>query len=115
MAGLCGLVIDHDCNEAEAWYMILPEQWGRGLATAAMRELLAAGFESHGLDRIWACVVPVNRASSRVLEKAGLRFESETRGTLPVRGEWQDSIQYGISREEWGAVRRSDDCTASGA
>lgn len=104
LIGLCGLVIDQPREEAEAWYMMLPEARGRGLATSALRQLLASGFGDFGLHRIWACVAPVNAASCRVLEKAGMRREGHSLRNLRIHGEWMDSYLYAILREEWRPV-----------
>jgi [ribosomal protein S5]-alanine N-acetyltransferase len=105
LVGLCGLVVDHGRDEAEAWYMVLPEWWGKGIATAALQALLDVGFADYGVHRIWACVVPANAASARVLVKAGLRFEGHSLSNLRVHGEWQDSYLYAILRGEWTAAR----------
>jgi [ribosomal protein S5]-alanine N-acetyltransferase len=115
LIGLCGLVVDHARDEAEAWYMVLPEWWGQGVATGAMKALLEVGFGDYGVHRIWACVVPANVASSRVLLKAGLRLEGHSRCNLRVHGEWQDSYLYAVVREEWTDAPRPGDCTLPGA
>jgi len=46
---------------------------GLGYATEAARGLVRAGFEQLGVARIFATCDVANRASARVLEKAGLR------------------------------------------
>ena len=68
--GMCGLVVDREREDAEAWYLLAPEWWGKGLALEALRQLLATGFNDLRLHRIWACCVPANRRAVRVLEKA---------------------------------------------
>jgi [ribosomal protein S5]-alanine N-acetyltransferase len=103
MLGLCGLVVDRERDEAEAWYLLDPAVWGRGLAVQALRQLLATGFEDYSLHRIWACAVPANRASPRVMEKAGMRREGHMRQNLRIHGEWQDSLVYAMLAEEWAA------------
>jgi len=42
-----------------------------------------------------------NRASQRVLEKAGFKKEGALRKSMFVRGEWVDTYVYSILREEW--------------
>jgi hypothetical protein len=42
-----------------------------------------------------------NKASQRVLEKAGFRIEGTCRKSSIVRGVWTDSHLYSILREEW--------------
>jgi len=53
-------------------YAIAPDHWGGGYATEATRAIvdLAAGLD--GVYRVWAFCDVDNRASARVLEKAGL-------------------------------------------
>ena len=101
LLGLCGLVIDRRRQDAEAWYLLDPRYWGKGLTTAAVRELLAAGFGALGLHRIYACCVPENPASARVLEKAGMRQEGYSLKSLPIHGAWHDSLLYAMLAEEW--------------
>jgi RimJ/RimL family protein N-acetyltransferase len=55
-------------------YRIAQAFWGRGIATAALRELLAVVTERP----LYATVLPANAGSRRVLEKSGFRLLSET-------------------------------------
>jgi RimJ/RimL family protein N-acetyltransferase len=59
-------------------------QWGRGYATEAVRVVLRFGFEECGLDRVVSIRHVGNVRSKRVMDKLGLRFESET--TVPAHG-----------------------------
>jgi [ribosomal protein S5]-alanine N-acetyltransferase len=63
--------------EIEVAYGLLPEFWGRGLATEFTRVAVAQGFVTLGLEEIVACTLPGNRASRRVMEKAGFTFERD--------------------------------------
>jgi ribosomal-protein-alanine N-acetyltransferase len=101
LVGLCGIAILQGTEEGEIWYLIHPDSWGRGAATSAARELLKFGFTELGLHRIWACCLPENPASARVLEKAGLRREGYCHKNLKIHGEWKDSYLYAILAEEW--------------
>jgi RimJ/RimL family protein N-acetyltransferase len=49
---------------------------GRGLATEAARAVLEHAFGPLKIERVVAVVKPENRASQRVLEKAGLHQTS---------------------------------------
>src|SRR4051812_9824355 len=66
VAGLCGLAILRGAEEGELWYLVAPEQWGRGIATAAARQLLDVAFRELALHRVWATCVPENPGSARV-------------------------------------------------
>jgi [ribosomal protein S5]-alanine N-acetyltransferase len=83
-------------REAEVGYVFHPEYWGRGYATEATVEMLRFGFGELKLHRIYATCDPKNRASARVLEKAGMRYEGHLRDHLIQRGAWRDSLLYAI-------------------
>lgn len=77
--GFCGLKRLPDLDEVDLGYRLLPEYWGRGLATEASAACLEFGFSTLGLDRIIGLVLPENLASIRVLEKVGMRPDGEVR------------------------------------
>ena len=70
--GFCGLVHPGSQAEAEIKYALKRRYWGVGLATEAVRAMLAYGAETHGLTLIIATTAPENRASHRVLLKSGM-------------------------------------------
>jgi RimJ/RimL family protein N-acetyltransferase len=107
LIGLCGLVILKGAHEGEIWYLISPEWWGKGKATEAAQKLLDLGFGELGLHRIWATCLPENPASSRVLEKAGMRKEGFLVKNLEIHGEWKSSFLYAMLGEEWTESHRS--------
>jgi RimJ/RimL family protein N-acetyltransferase len=77
--GYCGLqrVVVEGCDEVELLYALLPAYWGRGLATEMARAVLDIGFQRLGLADIIAYTLTTNRASRRVMEKAGFSYERE--------------------------------------
>ena len=78
--------------------------WGAGIATEAARVVLRFGFEDCGLDRIISSRHVDNRASGRVMEKLGLRFDRRT--VVPAYGQPVDV--FAMTREEYladGATR----------
>ena len=60
----------------DRWWLAR-RSWGRGLATEAARIALRDAFERLRLDRIISIARPANTASTRIMEKLGLTFESE--------------------------------------
>jgi RimJ/RimL family protein N-acetyltransferase len=58
--------------DVEVGYRLLHEAWGQGFATDGARALVDYGFDDLGLDRIIGVTHPGNKASQRVLVKAGL-------------------------------------------
>jgi len=58
--------------DIEVGYRLLPQAWGRGFATEGTRALVDYAFDDLDLDRIIGVTHPGNKASQRVLMKAGL-------------------------------------------
>jgi ribosomal-protein-alanine N-acetyltransferase len=58
-------------GSVEIGYAIAPEWQGRGLATAAVREMLREAYAAPEVSAVIAHTLPERNASVRVLEKAG--------------------------------------------
>jgi RimJ/RimL family protein N-acetyltransferase len=102
LVGLAVLTRDERRPEhGELGYWVAVAYRGRGHATAAARALLAHGFERMRLDTIVARSGNANRASVRVLEKAGFRPV----GVEPAADDNDPVGRYEIHREEWLARR----------
>ena len=99
--GLCGLVLDGTQRQGEAWYLLGPDHWRKGLATAAVKELCTHGFMHLHLHRIWASCLPDNVGSSRVLERNRFRKEGRHIKNLNIRGEWHDSETFALLASDW--------------
>ncbi|HMN39559.1 MAG TPA: GNAT family N-acetyltransferase [Phycisphaerales bacterium] len=106
LVGAIGLQITRAHDRAELGYWFGVPFWGKGYATEASIGMIRYAFGTLNLNRINASHFGSNPASGRVLEKAGLKRE----GCLPKHvkrfGEYQDSVLYGIGRDEWTAARR---------
>ena len=59
----------------EVVYHFAKQYWGKGLATEMASAVIRYGFEEHLFDRIVAIAKPLNVASTRVMEKVGMRYE----------------------------------------
>lgn len=79
-AGFKGKPLDN--GTVELGYGIAPGYQGQGHATEAVRALVAWGLAEPGVRRVFADCLPHNRASARVLEKAGFRPLPPTVGYL---------------------------------
>jgi [ribosomal protein S5]-alanine N-acetyltransferase len=90
----------HGTSTAEIGYAVHPRVWGRGIATAAARELLRMGFDRHGCHRIFGTCDPRNVASAAVLRKIDMRYEGRMRGTAYIRDGWRDSDLYAILADD---------------
>lgn len=76
---------------AEISYYFSADDWGKGFAGEAVKEVARFGFEELGLHRIQALVLPENKASLRVLEKNGFRREGLLK-KYPFGREFHDAV-----------------------
>jgi RimJ/RimL family protein N-acetyltransferase len=97
--GAAGLVVIDPAVGAEILYSLHPDHQGRGHATDAARAVLAYAFETLGLARVPGRTDAPNRASARVLERLGMRFEGERL----VNG--NPHLCYVLAREDWRRAR----------
>lgn len=97
--GASGLVYYDDTPEVEVGYRFLKENWNKGYATEAAFALLQYGFETLKLKKIVSSAHIHNRASTRVMEKIGMRFVDNRfhYGCMQA--------YYEISREDFEAKR----------
>jgi RimJ/RimL family protein N-acetyltransferase len=77
ISGFCGIQPLDDLPDIEIGWWLAPDLWGKGLATEAAECALADGFGRCGLNRIVAIARRENRASTRVMEKLGMRYEKD--------------------------------------
>ena len=98
--GLCGLVLDGAQRQGEAWYLLGPDHWRKGLATAAVKELCTHGFLH--LHRIASGRAAFPIISARPRARAN-RFRKEGRHVknLNIRGEWHDSETFALLASDW--------------
>ena len=99
-------LIDRGAAAAELGYSLARPLWGRGLMTEAATAVVAHGFETLGLVRIYASTDVRNTASWRVMEKLGMQREALMRRHRLIRGEYVDEVFYAILREEWPVAGR---------
>ena len=71
---------------------------GQGIATGAVKEIVEFGFRTYDINRIFAKTFGTNRASQRVLEKAGFQLECRFEKTLFKNGEFLDELIYAVRR-----------------
>ena len=68
-----------ETGETEIGYRLLPQYWGQGLATEGAIAMVKYARDQLKVKRVVGVANPENQASRRVLEKAGLEFESTGR------------------------------------
>jgi [ribosomal protein S5]-alanine N-acetyltransferase len=96
LAGCIGLVPQTDVYKrtAEIGYWIGEPYWGLGIATQSVRLVTQYGFDQLALVRIHAGVFDFNKASQRVLEKAGFELECIAEKSVYKNGFICDEYRY---------------------
>lgn len=93
--GIISLDDHHDGEDIEVSYVLLPEYWGKGYATQALKLVLAYAFKSLNLEKIIAETQTQNTASIKLLERVGMKFEKSLE-----RFDANQSI-YAITRHQY--------------
>jgi len=101
LCGGIGLYLDQEHKRGELGYWIGVPFWGKGYATEAARAVVAFGFETLRLHRIFAHHFAGNKASQRVLERVGMRHEGRSRQHIQKWDRWIDLENYGLLAEEF--------------
>ena len=102
LIGTCGFhLINNHHKRAEIGYELDDTYWGQGYASEALQAILAYGFETLQLIRIAAVVYVENKASQKLLSKAGFQEEGLLRKHMIQNGVAHDTILYSLLKEEW--------------
>ena len=91
---------DQEKNQIEVGFSIERASWGQGCAAEALRVVLEYLTVQEGIARVTAWCASDNVASSRTLEKAGMRFSGVDVGGLEVGGKRYDRLDYIYSDQE---------------
>jgi ribosomal-protein-alanine N-acetyltransferase len=93
--GFCGVGFWGDAPDPEIGWWLARRYWGRGLATEAAVAAMQDAFGRVGLERVISVARPENIASIRIMEKLGLKLESE------FENEGVRLVRYAIGRSEY--------------
>ncbi len=84
---------------AELGYYLAEEYWGRGIMTESVKWICNYVFEKSDIIRIYAEPFAENRASCRVLEKAGFEYEGTLRSNAVKNGVAVDMKMYALIKQ----------------
>ena len=102
LIGTCGFhLINNHHKRAEIGYELDDTYWGQGYALERLQRILNYGFEILQLIRIAAVVYVENKASQKLLIKAGFQEEGLLRKHMIQNGVAHDTILYSLLKEEW--------------
>jgi len=86
-------------------YIGEPNARGRGLGEQALRAVLRAAFEDHGLHRVWLHTFADNARAEALYQKVGFLLEGVEREALWMDGAFVSQRRWSLLAHEWrGAV-----------
>ena len=81
-------------HKAEIGYWLAEKYWGQGVMTQAVKLVTEFGFKKLKLKRIYAYVFSWNKASMKVLEKAGYKLEGILRKDVKKNNKFIDTYLF---------------------
>jgi len=100
IGSVCIVNIDSNDRKAALGFCLARKFWSKGYATEAVAAVLEFMFNDVGLNRIEASHSVNNKASGRVLEKAGLLLEGRAKDYYFCNSGFQDSNLYAITKAQ---------------
>lgn len=95
--------ISTESREWEIGWTVARQEWGKGYASEAAKAVLHFAFTGLKVHRVIAFCHAENAASTRVMEKLGMRREAYLRETRWLNGQWYDELLYAILDKEYAA------------
>ena len=91
---------DQEKSQIEVGFSIERASWGKGYAAEALRAVLEYLTSQEGIARVTAWCASGNIASSRTMEKAGMRLSIIDADGLEVDGQRYDKLVYTYGNQE---------------
>jgi [ribosomal protein S5]-alanine N-acetyltransferase len=106
--GIVSLHLDKISNKAEMGYWIGVPFRNKGIATASVQEVLAFGFNTLKLNKIFATHFTDNISSGKVLINAGMIKEAVLKEHYLKNGLYKDVVQYRLTKHEYHEINDVD-------
>jgi len=90
-------------NPHEIGWRLVPDKWGKGLASEAAHAMATWAFDSLGAPLLVAVCKPDNRDSAKVMARLGMRYRGEETWYDGPHAAWE------IARADWLARRSSNE------
>lgn len=96
--GLIGYNMKDDVyrHSAEIGYWLGEPFWGKGIVSTAVQLAVDHAFNVTEVKRLYASVFDFNKASCRILEKAGFKKEGIGIKSVIKNGVYVDEVRYGL-------------------
>jgi len=103
LIGAIGLMNVNDfIKRADIGYWLGEKYWGQGLGTEALHALVKYSFKKLKLVRLQAGAAVENKASAKLLKKAGFTKEGLRRQSMRAKStcKWHDTYHFGLLRSD---------------
>jgi len=87
-------------SSATIGYWVSQQHAGRSITPTSVAMATDLGFTELRLHRMEICIRPENRASLRVVEKLGFRYEGLRRRYIHIDGDWRDHFAFALTSDE---------------
>jgi ribosomal-protein-alanine N-acetyltransferase len=81
-------------------YWIIPDVAGKGITPTAVALAMDYVYKVVGLHRVEIDIRPENKASVRVVEKLGLRYEGLKKNYIHINNGWRDHLVFALTADE---------------
>jgi ribosomal-protein-alanine N-acetyltransferase len=81
-------------------YWVAPEFAGKNITPTAVALAIDYLLSIVGLHRVEIDIRPENKASLRIVEKLGLRYEGLKKGFIHINGDWRDHYIFAVTADE---------------
>jgi len=83
----------------ELGYWLADIHWGKGIMSAAVREIVDYGFKTFKINRIYARPFGTNIGSQKVLQKVGFDLEGTFVKAIYKNGKYIDELIYSVRKD----------------
>lgn len=91
LIGFCGMKYLPSLQDSDVGYRLLPEYWGKGIATETSMAIMDYAKSTLGLKRVLGLAMPDNRPSINIFPKLGMHYEKNVviQGAECVQYAWE--------------------------
>ena len=88
-------------RNAHIFILIDPEYWGQNIGTEAGKLVVDYAYKELNLHKITTRLFEPNKASLRLAEKIGFKYEITLKKEVYLDGEHLDVLEYVIFKDDW--------------
>lgn len=85
-------------KNAELGYWLGEANWGKGIVSGAIKQMIDFAFTTYDINRLFARPFGTSIASQKELEKCGFKLEARFEKVIFKKGEYLDELVYAIRK-----------------